>query len=430
MAFSIFSRNLPRCDVKKIVDPWSQFYARRVESLKTSATRDLMGAASRPDIISFAGGLPSPETFDAESVERIAREILSTDGARALQYSPTEGLYELREQICALLARNGLHAHPDEIIITSGAQQALDILGKLFLEPGAEAIIEAPSYVGALNAFQVYEPHFFAVPLEDDGMDIDALRAHLEGLSATPRFIYTVPNFHNPAGVTLSLEKRQELVRIAREAGMILIEDNPYGELVIEGEQLPTLRSFDESIIYLGTLSKILSPGLRIGWVFAQPPIIQKVNAAKQGADLCSSTLNQLIAARFLETIDFDAHVRKIREIYRVRRDAMLAALEEFFPEEASWTRPAGGFFLWVTIDADINTTDLLSEALARKVAFVPGEGFYVDGSGQRSMRLSYSNPSPEEIWEGIERLAEVIKGQIVLSRMILGVKKNKRGGA
>lgn len=414
--------------MKKIVDPWSQHYAHRVESLKTSATRDLMGAASRPDIISFAGGLPSPDTFDTATMERVLAEVMRDSGATALQYGPTEGLYELRERICGLMARTGLKAHPDEVIVTTGAQQALDILGKLFLEPGAEAVIEAPSYVGALNAFQVYEPHFFSVPLEDDGLDVDLLRRYVGERSVAPRLVYTVPNFHNPAGVTLSTEKRAELVRITRDADIVLIEDNPYGELVIDGEELPPLRALDERVIYLGTLSKVLSPALRVGWVYAQPPIIQKVNAAKQGADLCSSTLNQLLAARFLAVIDFDAHVRKIREAYRVRRDAMLAALEEFFPEEATWTKPAGGFFLWATIHADVNTTDMLSEALNRKVAYVPGEGFFVNGEGQRSMRLCYSNPSPEEIWEGIERLSEVIKNQIVLTRTILGG-FNPKGG-
>lgn len=416
--------------MKKIIDHWSRNYAHRVEFLKSSAARDLMGAASRPDIISFAGGLPSPETFDVDAVKKVLNELMEISGQEALQYGPTEGSYGLREQICKLLKREGLRAHPDNIIITSGAQQALDILGKLFLEPGAQAIIEAPSYVGALNAFQVYEPNLIAIPLEEDGMDISLLKEELNNKSIVPRFIYTVPNFHNPAGVTLSEEKRKELIRMAKESDVLIIEDNPYGDLCIDGEQLPTLKLMNDEVIYLGTLSKILSPGLRIGWIYSHASTIQKVNAAKQGADLCTSTLNQLLAERFLKTIDFDAHIKNIREVYRVRRDAMIRALEEFFPDEVTWTKPAGGFFVWATVNAEINTTDMMPEALEKKVAFVPGEGFYVHGEeGQRSMRLSYSKPTPEEIRIGIERLSEVIKEQIAMSRVILSVQHKVESG-
>lgn len=413
--------------MKKIVDRWSRLYAHRIEYLKSSATRDLMGAASRPDMISFAGGLPSPEAFDTELVKQILFQLMENAGKEALQYGPTEGRYNLREKICNLMNRIGLKAHPDNIIITSGAQQALDILGKLFLEPGAEAVLETPSYAGALNAFQVYEPHLLTVFLKEDGMDIEQLKKILSRKSIAPRFVYTIPNFHNPAGVTLSLEKRKELIEQTSENDMLIIEDNAYGDLSFEGEQLPTLKSMNEEVVYLGTLSKILSPGIRIGWVFASVALIQKINAAKQGADLCTSTLNQMLAERFLDAIDLDTHIKKIREIYRIRRDVMIKALEEFFPEESSWTKPLGGFYLWVVINADINTTDMMPEALNKKVIYVPGEGFYLNNEGKNAMRLSFCNPAPEQIYEGIERLAEVVKEQIHLSRTIIGINKKPK---
>lgn len=411
---------------RRIVDHWTQIYAHRVLSLKSSAARDLMAMASRPDIISFAGGLPSPETFDFDLVEKISSELLEKNGEKSLQYGPTEGIYELREQICKFMARSNIKAHPDNVIITSGAQQALDLLGKLFLDKGSEAIIESPSYVGALNAFRIYEPNLISVELEEDGIDVASVEKILKEKSTPPKFVYVVPNFHNPAGVTLSNSKRKKLVRICQEYDVIIIEDNPYGDLCYEGKELPPLKILDDQIIYLGTLSKILSPGLRVGWVCAPASLIQSINAAKQGADLCSSSFSQLIATRFLQEVSFDKHVENSRNIYRKRLKAMISAMEEFFPQEAYWTEPRGGFFVWATVDAEINTTDMLSEALSKKVAYIPGEAFYDNGEGFKSMRLSFSNPNTEEIWDGIERLASVLKEQISLSRTILGKSQNK----
>lgn len=407
--------------VRKIIDRWIKFYARRVASLKTSATRDLMSTASRPDIISFAGGLPSPESFDLKVFEESMRKILENEKEKAFQYGPTEGFYETRELACLLMKRFGINAHPDEVIITAGAQQALDLLAKIFIDEGAEIIIEAPSYVGAINAFRVFEPNVLAVPLESDGLDFDYMVAELDKRSTPPRFIYVVPDFHNPAGVSLSDEKRKALLQFCRQNEIVIIEDNPYGELCFSGERKAPMKSIDSDVIYLGSLSKIISPGLRVGWVCAPAPVLQKINAAKQGADLCSSSLSQLVAVEYLSNINLDEHLQKIRKLYESRKNAMLAALEEYFPDEASWTEPEGGFFLWVTLDAEVDTGDMISEAINHKVAYVPGDSFYMNGDGSRSMRLSFSNPTPEEIWDGIERLSRVVKEQIALSRSIFG---------
>ncbi len=405
--------------MKRIFDKWSSSYAHRVASIKSSAIRDLLGVATRPDIISFAGGLPSPEAFDRHAVERAVADVLGEEFEPALQYGPSEGLESLRESIAVLMKREGVHVHPDDILITDGAQQALDLLGKVFLEPGSEAVVEAPSYVGALNAFLAYEPRITAIPLDDEGIDVGALERELDERSHTPRFVYVVPNFHNPAGVTLSAVRRDALLALAAERDITLIEDNPYGELRFDGDPLPSLRSRNDEIVYLGTLSKVLSPGLRIGWASAPRPILEKMQHAKQGADLCSSSLTQHVADRFLRAIDFDTHVEHIRDLYRSRRDAMLAALEEFFPDECVWTRPAGGFFLWAQVPEYVDTVDMLAEAVEHKVAYVPGDAFYADGRGRDRMRLSFCYPDEDEIHEGVKRLAVVVKDQIAMYRAI-----------
>lgn len=406
---------------KKIIDKWIKQYASRLLEMRSSATRDLMSTATRQDIISFAGGMPSEEAFHKEAFYEAVVKVLEKNMEKAFQYGPTEGFYETRELACMLMRRAGIKAHPDEVIITAGAQQALDLLGKVFIDAGDEIVVEAPSYVGALNAFRVFQPRIIAVDIEDNGIDTGALKDILAERSMPPKFIYLVPNFQNPAGTTISTEKRRQIVELCREYGIVIIEDNPYGELSFEGRQLPPVKSFDENVIYLGSLSKIISPGLRIGWIHSPIPILQKVNLAKQGADLCSSSFAQLVAIEYLSIIDIDEHIQKVRKMYADRCKAMLDALEEYFPEESHWTKPAGGFFVWATIDFDINTNDLLSLALEKKVAYVPGESFFVDGRGKNSMRLSFSNPTPEQIHDGIERLAAVVKEQIALSRSIFG---------
>lgn len=407
--------------VKKIIDRWLDTYAARVHSMRSSAARDLMSTSSRPDIISFAGGMPAEESLDQEAFQKAVFNVVKNSSGRAFQYSPTEGFYEVRELACRLMKRSGLKVHPDEVLITAGAQQGLDLIAKIFIDEGDEIIIEAPSYVGALNAFRVLQPQVISVEIEDDGIDVDALQATLQSKSIPPKFIYLIPNFQNPAGVTISLEKRKRIATLASDYNVLVIEDNPYGEVSFEGKQLPALRSFCDNVIYLGSLSKIISPGLRIGWVYAPPPILQKINLAKQGADLCSSSLAQLVALEYLSLIDLDQHLERIRKLYRERCRAMLQALEEFFPDEARWTKPDGGFFIWVTVEAEIDTGDMLSLALEKKVAYIPGSSFYYGSGGQKSMRLSFSNPTPERIYDGIERLAGVLKEQIALSKSIYG---------
>ena len=407
--------------VKKIIDRWLEIYAARVHSMRSSAARDLMSTASRPDIISFAGGMPAEESLDDEAFRQAVLNVVKNSSGRAFQYGPTEGFYEVRELACRLMRRSGLKVHPDEVLITAGAQQALDLIAKTFIDEGDEIIVEAPSYVGALNAFRVFQPQVISVEIEDDGINVDSLQTTLQSKSVPPKFIYLIPNFQNPAGVTISMEKRKKIAALATDYNVLVIEDNPYGEISFEGKQLPTLRSMCDNVIYLGSLSKIISPGLRVGWIYAPLPILQKINLAKQGADLCSSSLSQLVALEYLSLIDLDEHLEKIRKLYRERCEAMLQALEEFFPDEARWTKPDGGFFIWVTVDAEIDTGDMLSLALEKKVAYIPGSSFYYGAGGQKSMRLSFSNPKPDQIYDGIERLAGVLKEQIALSKSIYG---------
>jgi 2-aminoadipate transaminase len=384
-----------------------------------------MDTATRKDVISFAGGMPSEESLNKEAFEEAVLKVLKDRAATAFQYGPTNGFYEVRELVCHLMKRAGFVAHPDEVIITAGGQQALDLIAKVFIDEGSEIIVEGPSYSGALNAFRVFQPRALVVDIEEDGINLERLQAELEERSVPPKFIYLIPNHHNPFGASISVEKRKKIVEIAKENGIVVVEDNPYGELCFSGKQFPAIRSFYSEVIYVGSLSKIISPGLRVGWIHAPVPILQKINLAKQGADLCSSSLTQLVALEYLSIIDFDEHIEKVRRLYRERCEAMLKALEEFFPDEASWTKPDGGFFVWVTVDADIDTGDMLSLALEKKVAYVPGDTFFIDGRvGRQSMRLSFSNPAPDEIWEGIERLGSILKEQIALAKMF--AKKGK----
>lgn len=414
--------------MRKVIDKWLSIYASRVNSMRSSATRDLMDTATRKDVISFAGGMPSEESLDKEAFEDALFKVLKDKAALAFQYGPTNGFYEVRELVCQLMKRAGFIAHPDEVIITAGGQQALDLIAKVFIDEGSEIIVEGPSYSGALNAFRVFQPRALVVDIEDDGINLDMLEKELSERSVPPKFMYLIPNHHNPFGATISLEKRKKIVEIAKENGIVIVEDNAYGELCFTGKQLPAIKSFYNEVIYVGSLSKIISPGLRIGWIHAPIPILQKINLAKQGADLCSSSLTQLVALEYLSLIDFEEHIKKVRKLYNERCKAMLEALEEFFPEEAHWTKPDGGFFIWVTVDADIDTGDMLSLALEKKVAYVPGDTFFFDGrAGRQSMRLSFSNPTPEEIWDGIERLGSILKEQISLAKMLV---KRRKGNS
>jgi 2-aminoadipate transaminase len=390
---------------------WEPRLAQRTAGMKSSIIRELLKLTQQPDIISFAGGLPAPELFPVREIEEACRHILQGDAAHALQYSTTEGEPPLRRWLADKMSRPDLAVEPDNIIITNGSQQALDLIGKLFIDADSCVMTSEPTYLGALQAWNVYQACYLTVPQDDDGLLVDQIPALL-ARGKKPRLLYVLPNFHNPAGTTIPLERRLRLVEIAREHDLVLIEDDPYGELRFEGEEITQFyRLAPERTIYLSTFSKTLAPGFRIGWVTAPKAIIQKFVQAKQGSDLHTGTFVQMVIADICERGLLHGHVRKIRSVYRERRDAMLAAMAESWPEGCSWTRPAGGLFLWARVPAPLDTADLLPKAVARKVAYVPGRAFYpAEMGGFDAMRLNFSNAGVEQIRDGIRRLGEVIK--------------------
>lgn len=404
-----------------VFDRWNGHYARRMAQVRSSAVRDLFAAASRPDIISFAGGMPEVSRVPAQAVATAAYEAVMEEGASALQYGSSEGCPGLRAHIVELMAEIGVRLSADEVIVTAGAQQGLDLLAKVFLDPGDTIITEGPTYVGALQAFSAYEPDVVCVPMDDGGMRTDLLEAALERLGPRgAKFIYTVPNFQNPAGVTLRPERRRELLGLARAYDIPVLEDDPYGRLRFEGGHIKPLRALDDEVIYLGTLSKIFAPGLRLGWMTGPKPILAKVLLAKQAADLCGSAFAQVTAERYLAGTRWHKVLQGLTRTYAERRDAMLAALEEHFPPEVRWTHPEGGFFVWVELPSFIDADALLAEAVEHGVTFVPGSAFYPDGSGRNCMRLAFCYAQPESIAEGIRRLAGVIEDRLALYRAFI----------
>ncbi len=402
--------------------PWDHRYAQRTQRMGSSAIRELLKLTEKPDIISFAGGLPAPEVFPVEQFQEACKSVLQDYGAQALQYGTTEGYLPLREQIARHSARYGIEVTPDNILITSGSQQALDLLGKIFINPGDRILVESPTYLGALQAWNSYGAEYVSVPMDKSGMNTDALE---EALRTGPKFIYVLPNFQNPTGVTLSLNRRQRLIDLADQYGVPIIEDDPYGQLRYEGEHLPSVvlldhrfrdntdAAFSGNVIYLSTFSKILAPGIRLAWVIAPREVIQKLVQAKQGADLHTATFNQIVAHEVSRGGFLDEHIRLIRDTYRERRDVMLAAMDRFFPPEVDWTHPEGGLFLWGTLPSYLSSAEVLKAAVERKVAFVPGEPFHPNGGGHNTMRINFSNATPEKISEGIRRLGEVIQERI-----------------
>ncbi|HKZ27997.1 MAG TPA: PLP-dependent aminotransferase family protein [Rubrobacteraceae bacterium] len=393
--------------------------------MKSSSTRDLMSTLSRPGMISLAGGFPDTKTFGEEPFQEICSAVAS-ESAQALQYGPTAGLEGIRDVIVDVMAAEGTPACREDILVTAGAQQALDLLGKVFLDEGDAIICEGPTYVGALQAFSSYRPRVIHVPMDEAGIIPASVRealeeAHSQGTRV--KFIYTIPNFQNPAGVTLAAGRRRELLQIAREYDLIILEDNPYGMLRFEGEAPPTLATLEQEetgsvdrVVYLGTFSKIFAPGVRLGWIHARQDILHSVNLVKQGTDLCSSTLSQMLVCAYFKRVDWRGYIRRLAELYRERRDAMLDALTEFMPEGVHWNRPEGGFFVWITLPFYVDANTMLPQAVAHNVAYVPGEGFYASGEGKNCMRLSFSFAEPEDIRRGIESLATVIREQIETS--------------
>jgi 2-aminoadipate transaminase len=409
----------PRTTARDI-ERYASLFAARTKVMKSSAMRDLMALTERDDVISLAGGLPDTSSFPPESYASLMRTVASESCARALQYGPTEGFSLLKRCIVEVMSAEGMEIDTDEVLVTTGGQQVIDLVCKTLIDPGDVIVAEAPTYPGAVPTFCAYQADVVQVTMDRDGMRIDELRATLDELDRTgrrPKFIYTVPNFHNPAGVTMSLERRRELVRIAAERELLVLEDNPYGLLRYEGTPLPTLRSLDggEFVIYASTFSKILSPGVRLGWAAAPSPVLQKMNIGKQSADLCSSSISQCFVAAYFDSGPWHDYVRSLIEIYRRRRDVMLDSLAEQFPREAEWTHPEGGLFIWATMPDYIDTTDLLARALEQHVAFVPGRAAFVDGRGGSAMRLNFSGVDEDDIREGIRRIGEVVREQVDL---------------
>ncbi|MGQ9599648.1 MAG: aminotransferase-like domain-containing protein [Anaerolineae bacterium] len=401
---------------------WEQALAKRTEQMTSSVIRELLKFTMQPDVISFAGGLPAPEVFPVRDFQEACRWVLEHEADQALQYGPTEGYPPLKDYLIETMRKYELPAVRDNILFTNGSQQALDLLGRVFINEGDKIVVGLPTYLGAIQAWNVYRPQYVCVAEDDDGMCMDDLE---RALKANPgvKFIYVLPNFHNPAGTTLTLERRLRLVELAAEHGAFIIEDDPYGQLRYEGEDIiPIFAMHKENTIYLSTFSKTLAPGLRLGWIVAPERVITRLVQAKQGADLHTSTLIQHIVYDICQRGLVRAHVRKIRDVYRERRDAMLAAMEKYFPAGVTWTRPQGGLFLWVRMPRQMDAERLLHVAVEEKVAFVPGHAFYPDGNdGRCCMRLNFSYSTPAIIEEGIKRLGRAMKRQMEQPDQALG---------
>lgn len=419
-------RDPPRSTARDL-ERYARLFSSRTQVMKSSAMRDLMALTQRAEVISLAGGLPDTSTFPPETYASVMQTVAAEACAQALQYGPTEGMDAVSRCIQDVMAAEGMAVSAGELLVTTGGQQVIDLVCKTLIDPDDVIVAEAPTYPGAVPTFCSYEADVVQVPMDADGMRVDELEQTLDRLEREgrrPKFIYTIPTFQNPGGVTMSLPRRQRLVRIAHERELLVLEDNPYGMLRYEGEALPPLYAIDrgEFVIYLGTFSKILSPGIRLGWAAAPRPVLQKMNLGKQAADLCSSSMTQLFVSTYFAAGNWQRYVDSLRDVYRHRRDVMFDALAEHFPREAQWTRPEGGMFIWATLPDYIDTTDLLARALRENVAFVPGRAAYLDGRGGSSMRLNFSGVSEDDIREGIRRIGAVIAEQVALYGTLTGM--------
>ncbi len=408
------------------LERYAGLFAKRTQAMRSSAMRDLMAITARPEVISLAGGLPDTSTFPPASFAAQMTKIAQESAAEALQYGPTEGFEETKDCILEVMGAEGMLPDHEDLIVTTGGQQAIDLICKTLVDPGDPVICEAPTYPGAVPVFCSYQADVVQIECDGQGMKIDELEAVLGRLATEgrrPKFIYSVPSFQNPAGVTMSIERRRRLIELARSKEVLIVEDNPYGLLRYEGEPLPPLYQLEggDYVIYIGTLSKILSPGIRLGWAVAPPPVMEKIVLGKQAADLCTSTLTQYFVREYFAEGHWRDYVESLIELYRSRRDAMLEALRRHFPPQAHWTQPAGGLFIWATLPDYIDTTDLLAKALRENVAFVPGQAAYVDGRGGSSMRLNFSASGESEIDEGIRRIGQVVWEQVELYETLTG---------
>ncbi len=386
-------------------------FAKRMDNLKASEIRELLALTADPSIISFAGGLPAAELFPIDKWIEASNKVMKNNGAAALQYGPTDGYARLREHCVTRMEKVGCKdVKPEDIQILSGSQQGLDFVPRIFIDPGDYIIVESPTYLGALNAFKAYEPKFLQVALDEDGMILEDLEEKLKNHDNV-KFIYVISDFQNPSGKTWTLERRKGLIELANKYDVMILEDNPYGELRFEGEVQPSLRSLDteDRVIFMGTFSKIFSPGIRVGWFNAAPKVLEKFNLVKQGADLQTSTTTQMILSQFLDDNDLEAHIDQIIKVYGKRKNVMVDAMKKYFPEEVTFTNPEGGLFLWVTLPEGLNARDIAVKAIEQKVAFVPGGAFYPESPEENHFRLNYSCMPEDKIEEGIKRLGEVL---------------------
>lgn len=403
------------------LDPWIDSYAHRARTLSASAIRALFAVASRPEVVSLAGGMPYVQALPMDQMADIAATIIRNRGAQALQYGSGQGDVRLREQILEVVAEVGVHAHPDDIVVTTGSQMALDLVTRTFCDPGDVVLVESPSYVGALGVFRAYECEVVHVAMDDEGLVPAALQEAIDAVRAQGKrvkLVYTIPSFHNPAGVTQSPERRREVLRIAQDAGIAILEDDPYGLLGFEGAPPRAMRADDEEgVIYLGSFSKTIASGLRVGWAVAPHGVREKLVLAAEAATLCPSNYAQLTVSEYLATQPWREQIKSFQEVYRERRDALLESLQAMMPEGTRWTIPAGGFYSWVTLPEGLDATAMLPRAISELVAYVPGTGFFVDGQGASNLRLSYCYPDPDRIREGVRRLAAVVETELDIAR-------------
>ncbi|MDO5723142.1 MAG: PLP-dependent aminotransferase family protein [Flaviflexus sp.] len=400
------------------LDPWYDCYADRALGMRASEVRSLFAVANRPEVVSLAGGMPNIQSLPLDFLADMTARLIRDRGPAFLQYGGGQGEEELRTQIVEVMKYDGIRAHPDDIVVTTGSQQALDLMAEVFINPGDVIVAESPSYVGALGVFRAYEAEVVHTPMDEDGLIPEQLEdtlSRLEALGKPVKFLYTVPNFHNPAGISLSLERRPQIIEICQRHHVIILEDNPYGLLGFDSDPLPALKSFNpDAVVYLGSFSKMLAPGYRIGWAHAPHAVTQRLILAAENAMLSPSKVGQLSIAEYLTTYDWYGQVKEYRGMYRERCDTMMAALEEYLPE-TTWTRPAGGFYTWVKLPEGLDAQAMLPRAVTNLVAYVSGTAFYADGQGRDHMRLSFCYPTPEQIREGVRRLSTVVRAEAEL---------------
>ena len=401
------------------LDPHLRRYAARTAGMTASEIRALFAVASRPEVVSLAGGMPNLAALPLDSLATEIGAMIAADGLVALQYGSAHGVPELREQICQIMALEGISAHPDDVVVTVGSQMGLDMVTRIFCDPGDVVLAEGPSYVGALGSFTAYQARVVHVAMDEAGLVPEALRAALAACreaGTRVKFLYTIPNFHNPAGVTMAVARRTEILEICAAHGVLVVEDNPYGLLGFDGQTYPALRSYDhDNVVYLGSFSKTFAAGQRVGWVLAPHAVREKLVLAAESATLCPPMITQLIVSRYLSTHDWMGQIKKFRETYRERRDAMESALEQYMPPGCSWNRPDGGFYFWLTMPEGVDTKAMLPRAITARVAYASGTGFYADHLGSRQLRLSFCYPTPERIREGVRRLANVLSDELDL---------------